>query len=120
MKPLEEIVKQEPIFLNDWSETKQEGLLQDFQIKSIEGKILFATYSYQDYSGDAFVLLENEGKLFEVNGGHCSCYGLEGQFDLSETTIEALQHRLVEGSMGHDSYCGNEYAIELKQFLGIE
>lgn len=81
--------------------------------------ILFATYSYQDYSGDAFVLFERDGKLFEVNGSHCSCYGLEGQFEPEETSVEALAHRLIEGKMGQDSYCGNEYGNELKQFLGV-
>ena len=81
--------------------------------------ILFASYGTDNYSGDAFVLFERDGKLFEVNGSHCSCYGLEGQFDAEETTIEALRHRLVEGKMGQDDYSGNEFANELKQFLGV-
>jgi hypothetical protein len=81
--------------------------------------ILFASYGNDNYSGDAFVLFERDGKLFEVNGSHCSCYGLEGQFDAEETTIEALRHRLVEGKMGQDDYSGNEFANELKQFLGV-
>jgi len=55
--------------------------------------ILFASYSYANYSGDAFVLFEQDGKLFEVNAGHCSCYGLEGQFSHEETTLEAVAHR---------------------------
>lgn len=81
--------------------------------------ILFASYGTDNYSGDAFVLFEREGRLFEVNGSHCSCYGLEGQFDEEETNIEALTHRLVEGKMGQDDYSGNEFANELKKFLGI-
>jgi hypothetical protein len=81
--------------------------------------ILFASYGTDNYSGDAFVLFERDGKLFEVNGSHCSCYGLEGQFDAEETTIEALRHRLIEGKMGQDDYSGNEFANELKQFLGV-
>jgi len=82
--------------------------------------ILFASYSYQDYSGDAFVLFERDGKLYEVNGGHCSCYGLEGQFEPEETDIDVLKHRLIEGKLGCNDYCGNEFSSELKKFLGID
>jgi hypothetical protein len=56
-------------------------------------EILFAWYEYEDYSGDAFVLLRRDGVLYEVNGGHCSCYGLEGQWELEATTWEALAMR---------------------------
>ena len=55
--------------------------------------VLIAVYTYECYSGKAFVLYEQDGKLFEVNGGHCSCYGLEDQFDPEETTWEALLMR---------------------------
>lgn len=60
-----------------------------------------------------------DGKLYEVNAGHCSCYGLENQWTPEETNIEALKHRLINGSMGRDNYSGNEYANELINFLGI-
>jgi len=81
--------------------------------------ILFASYSYANYSGDAWVLFERDGKLFEVNGAHCSCYGLEGQFYPEETTLEAVAHRLTEGKLGKNDWCDNEFADELKEFLGI-
>jgi len=82
-------------------------------------KILFASYGTDNYSGDAFVLFEREGKLFEVNGSHCSCYGLEGKFTPEETTLEALRLRLTKGKLGQDDYSGNEFSNELKKFLGI-
>jgi len=152
MKQLQEILKQEPIYLNDWAEDKRIAVVGAFEeiylskkefeatecpIKNkeywVEKKarmelklkewedinILFASYGCESYEGDAFVLFEREGKLFEVNGSHCSCFGLEQQFVPEETTLEALRHRLVEGRMGQ-GYSGNEYAKELKQFLGIE
>lgn len=81
--------------------------------------ILFASYGTDNYSGEAFVLFEQDGKLYEVNGSHCSCYGLEGQFEPQETAIEALKLRLDKGHLGHDSYSGNEFAIELREFLGL-
>lgn len=58
-----------------------------FEIKSFprEDKILLASYDNEDYEGSAYVLFERDGKLWEVTGGHCSCNGLEGQWDPEET-----------------------------------
>lgn len=43
-------------------------------------------------SSSFFLLKENKtGKLFEVHGTHCSCYGFEGQFEPEETTLEYLK-----------------------------
>lgn len=64
----------------------------------LEGaKILYAVYDQGCYEGSAFVLFSRDGKLYEVNGSHCSCYGLETQFDPEETSVEALEHRLTNG-----------------------
>ncbi|MCK4705875.1 MAG: hypothetical protein KAT90_10360 [Gammaproteobacteria bacterium] len=81
--------------------------------------ILFASYGQDNYSGDAFVLFEEDGKLFEVNGGHCSCYGLEGQWEPESTTLESLKHRLTEGTMGKDNYSDNEFNKQLSEFIGL-
>ena len=45
-------------------------------------EILLAWYGSGGYDGTAFVLCRDRitGCLFEVNGSHCSCYGLEGQW----------------------------------------
>lgn len=59
--------------------------------------IHLAWYGYGDYSGDSFVLYEKDWKLYEVNGGHCSCSGLEGQWKPEETSIEALRMRKISG-----------------------
>lgn len=58
-----------------------------------DAKVLFADYTYEDYSGSATVIFEKDGKLWEVNGSHCSCYGLEGQWAPEETTWEAIAIR---------------------------
>jgi hypothetical protein len=55
--------------------------------------IVFAAYEYEDYSGSAFVIFMKDGILYEVNGGHCSCNGLEGQWEPEETSLEALMFR---------------------------
>ena len=44
---------------------------------------------------------------------------LEDQWEPEETTIEALAHRLINGTMGTDLDSDNEFAKELKEFLGI-
>lgn len=122
------------IYLNDWKDGTAADVFTDFdgerwsayreedaipvqdkpQYQGVE--ILLASYSYENYSGDAFVLFRKDGKLYEVNGGHCSCYGLEGQWEPEDTTIEALRYRLSHG-LGKDNYCGNEFAAELTGLL---
>lgn len=82
--------------------------------------ILFATYGEDNYSGDAWVLFEESGRLYEVNGSHCSCYGLEGQWEPEETTLESIEYRVLNGTFGEDDYSGNEFKSELKEFLGIK
>ena len=119
------------MYLNDWKESGLEGMKSDFGIDDaalVGAKILLASYGYEDYVGSAFVLFERDGKLYEVNGGHCSCYGLseqsysgdtETQWQPEETTLESLRHRLEEGQLGKESYCGNEYADELRAVLDV-
>jgi hypothetical protein len=151
MKTLEQILKNEPIFLHNWK--SKIDMIGDFEdiymneddyksekapyanvelweekkvsmtkaIKRYENKnILFASYGQDNYQGDAWVLFEENGKLFEVNGGHCSCYGLEGQWEAEEVVLAELENRLTKGTFGKDFYSDNEFADELKIFLGIE
>lgn len=80
-------------------------------------KILLASYGTPSYEGYAFVLFERDGKLYEVNGSHCSCYGLEGQWDPEETTVDALRCRVAEGRLGEGGYGENPFAAELLQVL---
>lgn len=90
------------VYQNGWSEA---AMLKDFGIgpDQIAGaEILYASYLREDYEGTAFVLFWRDGKLFEVNASHCSCYGLsesdiEGtpitQWQPEETTIASILHR---------------------------
>ena len=55
--------------------------------------ILFAIYTDLNYSGRAFVVYTQDGKLYEVHGSHCSCNGLEEQWAPEETSWEALRMR---------------------------
>ena len=92
------------IFLGDWNCLKD--VCSDFQIdaKDLEKEgvyVLLGIYEYEDYSGSAFVLFLKDDKLYEVNGGHCSCYGLEEQWEPEETSVAALVHRYEKGNLGH-------------------
>ncbi len=107
------------MFLHDWADSGIDGMMHDFEIEDSDLKgveILLASYAYANYSGDAFVLFSRDGKLFEVDGSHCSCYGLEGQWKPEETTVAALRHRMEKGNLG-DSYSENLFATELKSVL---
>ena len=78
--------------------SSKQDVISNYSIKEDDIKdydILFAYYTYQNYEGESLVILRDKsnGKLYEVNGSHCSCYGLEGQWELEETNIEALMKR---------------------------
>lgn len=71
----------------------QEDMMSNFAIGSeqLEGvEILYACYDGGGYEGSAHVIFRKDGKLYEVNASHCSCYGLEGQWEPEETSAVAL------------------------------
>ena len=82
--------------------------------------IVFASYNTENWSGHAFVLFERGGSLYEVNGSHCSCYGLEEQWSEELVTLPVLEQRLLKGTFGEDDYSGNNFKKELCEFLGVE
>lgn len=133
MKSLEEILNQKPVFLNEWSnEESVFGSFTDYfydeevkkeAYKQFEGvNILFASYGCANYSGHGWVLYEQDGKLYETSGSHCSCYGLEGQWYQGKDTVmlEELENRLVNGTFGEDDWSDNNFKEELCEFLGVE
>lgn len=74
----------------------QGDMVSNFSIseEQLDGvEILYASYDAQDYEGGAHVIFRKEGKIYEVNGSHCSCYGLEGQWEPEETSVIALLSR---------------------------
>lgn len=109
------------VYMNNWSNFNE--MVADFSeyddayfpMDGIE--IILASYGTENYAGDAFVLFRKDGKLYEVNGSHCSCYGLEGQWKPEETTVESLQHRLDAGNLGADAYTENVFADDLRAAL---
>lgn len=79
-------------------------IIRDFEISEADFvgvSILYASYQTGNYEGDAFVLFERDGKMYEVHGSHCSCYGLEGQWEPEETTEQDILFRLDKGGYIH-------------------
>jgi len=66
-----------------------------------EDELLFASYGGGSYEGDATMIWKRDGKLYECHGSHCSCYGLEGQFEAEETNVGTLA---AKGKKDPDSY----------------
>ena len=85
----------EAIYRGDWNE--RDDVFRDFALQDrFTIDIIFAYYSYEDYSGTAHVIgFDNEkNTYFEVHGSHCSCYGLEDQWDEERCTLEELKAML--------------------------
>lgn len=81
---------------------------------ALKGAVVYlAWYGYGSYDGRSLVIFKKNKKLYEVNGSHCSCYGLEGQWRPEETSWEALKMRNL-----NDSYTsGSTEAHEILQKL---
>lgn len=74
----------------------KEDIEAEYECKVPDGsEVLMAWYGYGSYCGDSLVLYRLESNLYEVNGGHCSCHGLEGQWIPEETTVAALKMRAL-------------------------
>ncbi len=106
-----------------WRSYRDDDAVPVYQKPAFAGfKILLASYTYEDYSGDAFVLCKKDGVLYEVNGSHCSCYGLEGQWAPEATTKAALVARMRDGRLGIDwqdrRTFADELAVLLKKYRG--
>lgn len=75
---------------------------------TLEGYDVIVAYesvgSYGCDSSSWFLLRKkDDGTLWETSGSHCSCYGFEGQFDLSEAPLEYLQsENFYMGTGGYD------------------
>jgi hypothetical protein len=76
-----------------------EDVREEFKVEAdapfpSDENIVVAGYDYESYEGEAWVLYKNDdGNLYEVNGSHCSCHGLEGQWEPEATSWDALAIR---------------------------
>lgn len=114
--------------------TNATDVFNSFQVEDHQGKvIIFAAYDCQDYEGYAKVVFVENGKLYMVSGSHCSCYGLEDQWDPEEMPIVALKKIALDGDYfqeGVDEFrdlldrfeyhgCSEMKPLELQVFLTL-
>ena len=77
-----------------------EAVQSEFETDTPEPEeVIFARYTAEGYEGDATIIYRNGDKYYYVSGSHCSCYGLEGQFEPEEYTAETLRAGLERGWM---------------------
>lgn len=55
-----------------------------------------ACYDRDGYDGYAIVAYKKNDKFYLVKGSHCSCYGLEGQWDPEEIETKKLLMRFCD------------------------
>jgi hypothetical protein len=78
----------------DWSD-----VVSNFNLdrSTLEPKYVWASYNGGSYDGYSAVVFFDEGEWKLVTGSHCSCYGLEGQFDPDTFDPEVHFKALTEG-----------------------
>ena len=97
-------------YLGDWD--CREDLENDFEIKLNED-INIIVACYVNYSGQAIVLFERNNKVYFVEGSHCSCYGLEGQWNEEEVNKEFINLKSSKGKWVYEYEKLNNEFIEI-------
>lgn len=99
---LYQIIERFPVVFNELFQSPSD-IASYFRIPESELdnlEFVYAFYDYENYQGSAVVIYFNteDEQYYEVHGGHCSCYGLEGQWEPEvigtiSTFIEYLERR---------------------------
>lgn len=92
------------IYKDNWSSwadvCKDFGADYNTPLAEAEPDAVFAAYETPGYEGDAFVAFRRGEHLFMVEGGHCSCYGLEEQWRPDPMPQAALARMVNDSSYG--------------------
>lgn len=56
------------------------SVVKNFEIDEQEPKRIWACYDNGGWEGSATIVFERGDQWYLVEGSHCSCYGLEGQW----------------------------------------
>uniref|UniRef100_A0AB39CCS6 Integrase n=1 Tax=Pseudomonas phage RVTF4 TaxID=3236931 RepID=A0AB39CCS6_9VIRU len=104
------------MFYNDFSDVSD--VISNYRgnaANDLDGAhVIHADYTYEDYSGSSYVLYYKDGKYFEVHGSHCSCYGLEDQWEPEEVTITQLMEMVDRGSVDTEALLNLHRFMQLK------
>jgi len=128
------LLRKTSVFLNDFSDAgnvwkcfneEYQWETSDYETPTMPKhlKIIYADYTFEDYSGDAYVLGYDKQKkqFFEVHGGHCSCYGLEGQWEPEYYEDWKVLSACIEKRLAvqDDYYRRTQSSKELSEFLEV-
>jgi hypothetical protein len=83
--------------------------------------VLYANYEYQNYEGEANVIWrEPNGDISYVSGVHCSCYGLEDQWDVETYPEETVREMIARARETDDEWAWKVFRLpyeELERLL---
>jgi len=78
----------------DWKDVQYEFDMNDPE----PANVIFASYEGGNYDGWATVCwITDDGKIGYASGSHCSCHGLEGQWDPEFYTKEMFHEMVMRG-----------------------
>jgi hypothetical protein len=95
-----------------------EDVQQDFRMSEPEpDEVLAAVYESGGYEGSAEVIYRRGEKYYVASGSHCSCRGLEGQWEPEEYD-KATMKAVLEKAAGMRLWSKEEnaYSIALKNW----
>ena len=100
------------MYYGDFSD--EADVLKEFEVDDFKGLIIFAVYDRDGYDGTAEVIFIEDGKIYMVHGSHCSCYGLEGDWNPIEMSVDGL-HKIINKGTGLLSH----YAQHIESALSV-
>lgn len=92
-----------PVFEGDFDDAEDVFCQFDVPQGQQEGvEVIYANYENEMYDGSATVFFfdRNTEKYYEAYGSHCSCYGLEGQWEPEEICFPELEKRFKGSFFG--------------------
>lgn len=101
MKTIEgflETLRVTPVYLDCFS-SRSDVFCEFAKADDADIEILYANYEQPSYEGYATVVYyrKSTGKYYEAYGSHCSCYGLENQWEGDEEIVAVeLVKRIAE------------------------
>jgi hypothetical protein len=95
----------------------KDDVCREFNVQ-FDGLVIYAWYEYEDYSGSAEVIFLHDGKIFTVSGGHCSCNGLEDQWEPIEMPLAALKKIAEDGQGAYSDGIRNALEV-LEEYDGL-
>lgn len=92
-------------YKDDWDGCEWRDVIGSFAATVPEpDEVLLATYTYEDYSGSASVLYRSGEDYYVVEGSHCSCFGLEGQWEPEFYTLDTLIAAAERAAQSEQAY----------------